>query len=162
MAVSRIFAAAVLAAALSACAGPRLDLTRTLQLTDVLTGWYDAGVVEGTKNKLVPSISFRVKNVGASFDGSVQFNAIFRRTGEQEQLGSAFVRGVDPKGLDAGASSPAIVLRSDFGYTGTEPRGQMLENRFFIDANVELFGKHGSAQWAKLGQFKIDRQLLTK
>ena len=35
-------------------------------------------------------------------------------------------------------------------------------NRLFIDAKVEVFGKHGSATWVKLGDFRIDRQLLTR
>jgi hypothetical protein len=38
----------------------------------------------------------------------------------------------------------------------------MLQNREFIDAKVEIFGKHGSRFWVKLGEFKIDRQLLTE
>ena len=35
--------------------GPRVDLKQALQVTDVSTGWFDAGIVDG-KNKLVPSI----------------------------------------------------------------------------------------------------------
>jgi hypothetical protein len=38
----------------------------------------------------------------------------------------------------------------------------MLQNKAFIDAKVEVFGKHGSNLWVKLGEFKIDRQLLTE
>ena len=36
-----------------------------LEVTDVSTGWYDAGVVDG-KNKLVPSLTFRLRNKGAT------------------------------------------------------------------------------------------------
>ena len=38
----------------------------------------------------------------------------------------------------------------------------MLQNREFVDAKVEIFGKHGSRLWVKLGEFTIDRQLLTE
>ncbi len=34
-------------------------------------------------------------------------------------------------------------------YTGMQPRAQLLDNRLFIDAKVEVFGKHGSATWVK-------------
>jgi len=55
-----------------------------------------------------------------------------------------------------------LVLRSERGYTGDQSRLQMLQNKEFIDAKVEIFGKHGSRLWVKLGEFKIDRQLLTE
>ena len=56
--------AAVLASVLfvSACGGPPVDLKQGLQIDIVATGWYDAGIVDG-KNKLVPSITFKLKNV---------------------------------------------------------------------------------------------------
>jgi hypothetical protein len=38
----------------------------------------------------------------------------------------------------------------------------MLQNREFIDAKVEIYGKHGPRTWAKLGEYQIDRQLLTQ
>ena len=40
------------------------------------------------------------------------------------------------------------------GYTGRQPRLQMLQNKEFVDAKVEIFGKHGSRYWQKLGEFK--------
>ena len=42
---------------------PSIDLAKSVAVTDVLTGWYDFGVVDG-QNKLVPSIAFRLKNNG--------------------------------------------------------------------------------------------------
>ena len=52
-------------------------------------------------------------------------------------------------------------MRSTLGYTGTQPRMQMLQNKEFVDARVEIFLKQGSKVWAKLAEFPIDRQLLT-
>jgi hypothetical protein len=37
----------------------------------------------------------------------------------------------------------------------------MLQNRDFVDAKVEVFGKHGSRTWVKMGEFPIERHLLT-
>lgn len=149
------------AAAASACRGGAVELTRALEIADVTTGWYDAGIVEGGKNKLVPSVSFKLRNRSDDRIGPVQLNAVFRRAGESEEWGGHFVRALTADGLAPGAVSGEITLRSNLGYTGTQPRSQMLQNREFVDATVDVFVKHGSAQWAKLGQFKVDRQLLT-
>jgi hypothetical protein len=151
-------ACAVLAA--WAC-GSAVNVQQALQVTDVVTGYYDVGVVDG-KNKLVPSISFQVRNTADRTVSSVQLNAVFRVVGDQEELGSAFVRGIDASGLAPGASTEAFVLRSSLGYTGEQPRAQMLQHKEFRDVQVEVFAKHGAEQWVKLGQYKVDRQLLTR
>ncbi|MCL4847399.1 MAG: hypothetical protein KJ066_12750 [Acidobacteria bacterium] len=152
----------VLAAPLYAAAcDDGLDVQQALEINDVVTGYFDEGIVAG-RNKLVPSISFRVKNKAASTIRSVQINAVFRIVGDEEELSSAFVRGIDSEGLAGGATTEPFVLRSHLGYTGEQPRAQMLQHSEFRDAQVELFAKHGSRQWASLGVFKIERQLLTR
>ena len=37
----------------------------------------------------------------------------------------------------------------------------MLRNQQFVDASVEVFGKHGSRTWVKMAEFPIERELLT-
>jgi hypothetical protein len=138
-----------------------IDVEKVLTVTDVHTGWYDAGIVDA-KNKLVPSVSLKLKNVSNTPVASVQINAIFRRVNEQEAWGEHFVRAIGPDGLAPGATGASIVLRSNLGYTGEQPRLQMLQNREFVDAKVEIFAKHGSRTWVKIGDYKIDRQLLTQ
>jgi hypothetical protein len=154
--------AVVLAAGLlfSSC-GHDFDVEKAVKVTDVHTGWYDAGIYEG-KNKLVPSISLKLQNASGGPVESVQVNAIFRRMGEPEAWGEHFVAAIDRTGLQPGETGGSLVLRSNLGYTGTESRLQMLQNKQFVDARVEIFGKHGSRTWQKLGEFKIDRQLLTQ
>jgi hypothetical protein len=146
--------------ALAGC-GAR-EVEKDLRVTGVRTGWYDAGIVEGDKNKLVPSITFKLENVSDEGISRVQVNAVFRRVGEHESWGEHFVNAIDRHGLPAGATGGPIVLRSTLGYTGTEPRLQMLQNREFVDAKVEIYGKHGSRTWVKLAEYQIDRQLLTE
>jgi len=153
------------AAAVAPACSESVDLPQVLQVTDITTGWYDAGIVqdvEGAKNKLVPSISFRLKNAHARGIASVQINSVFRLVGDEEELGSAWVRGIDPKGLPPGESTEPLVLRAPLGYTSLQPRAQMLQNREFVDARVEVFAKHGSAQWVKVADVQIERQLLTQ
>lgn len=141
--------------------GDGVDAKQALVVTDVVSGWFDAGIVGG-KNKLVPSISFRVENTAAGTIHSVQFNAVFRVIGDVEELGSAYVRGIGADGLAPGAKTDTFTLRSALGYTGEQPRAQMLQHSEFKDAQVEVFAKHGSRQWVKIGEFKVDRQLLIR
>ena len=152
--------AALLAGASAACTSDSVDAKAALEVTDVVTGWYDAGIVDG-KNKLVPSISFRIKNNATEPIRGVQLNAVFRVIGDQEELGSQWVRGIDMNGLAPGASTEAFVLRSNLGYTGEQPRMQMFDHSLFKDAQVEVFAKHGSQQWVVLLKQTVQRQLLT-
>jgi hypothetical protein len=82
--------------------------------------------------------------------------------GEAEEWDAHFVRGIGPDGLEPGAKGGELVLRSERGYTGSESRLQMLQNKEFVDARVQIFGKHGSRTWVKIGEYTIDRQLLTE
>lgn len=148
-------------ALVASCGGPEPDLVTALQVTDVVSGWFDAGIVNG-QNKLVPTLSFRLKNVAAQPVSNVDLNAVFRVVNDPEQLGSRFVKGIDRSGLAPGALIGPFVVRSDLGYTSEAPRMQMLQNSQFKDAQVEVFAKRGSQQWVKLTQHVIQRQLLTR
>src|SRR4030095_17028268 len=111
---------------------------------------------------LVRSISLKLQNVSQQPVDSVQLNAVFRRVGEQTAWGEHFVRGIGSDGLGPGQTGGTIVLRSTLGYTRTEPRLQLLQNAQFVDARVDVFGKNGPRTWVKLGEYPIDRQLLTQ
>jgi hypothetical protein len=142
------------------CSQP-VDLKAGLHVVDVSTGWFDQGIVDG-KNKLVPSITFSLKNDAGVPISSVQLNAVFRRVGEGEEWDTVFLRGIDSNGLPPDAQTQPITVRSKQGYTSEEPRAEMLQHRLFVDARVQIFAKHGSAQWVELGHFPVERRLLTR
>ncbi len=148
---------------LSVSCGSSTDAVAALEPLDVVTGWFDDGIIEGGKNKLVPSVSMKLRNKSDQPLKSIQINAIFRRVGEQEMWGEYFGWAIprDPE-LAAGASTNTLVMRSTLGYTGDQPRMQMLQNREFVDAKVEIYLKRGSKVWAKLAEYPIQRQLITR
>jgi hypothetical protein len=156
-------AGVTLAAILSISCGSSTDAVAALEPLDVVTGWFDDGIIEGGKNKLVPSVSLKLRNKSDRSLKSIQINAIFRRVGEQEMWGEYFgwVIPRDPQ-LAAGAETKTMVMRSTLGYTGDQPRMQMLQNKEFVDAKVEIYLKQGSKVWAKLAEYPIQRQLLTR
>ena len=153
-------ATACLVFAATACGS--VDVTKALALTDVKTGWYDAGILEDGKNKLVPSISFKLTVQGDQPISTVQVNAIFRRANEPEAWGEHFIKAIGTTPLAPGQSTSFIVARSYLGYTGEQPRQVMLKHTDFVDAKVDVFVKYGSQTWVRLGEYPIARQLLTR
>ena len=164
-------AAAIVAAIVTAGCASNVDLKSALQVTDVSAGWHDAGIVEG-KNKIVPSITFRLrKNTDASLS-PLALNVVFKRLAAPAPAGQApsgpaeedwdeiYVASVTFKGNE---TDPLTVV-SATGYTGDPPqsRADMLRHSQFRDMRVRLFARHGSAQWAELGQYDVPRQLLPR
>jgi hypothetical protein len=160
---SAAVSAIAFAALLSISCGASVDAVAALEPIDVVTGWYDDGIIEGGKNKLVPSVTMKLRNKTGQELKSIQINAIFRRVGEQEMWGEYFgwaIPRTEP--LPPSGVTKTLVMRSTLGYTGDQPRMQMLQNREFVDAKVEIYGKHGSRTWVKLAEHQIGRELLTE
>jgi hypothetical protein len=147
--------------AVSAACREEPDATHALNVTDIVTGWLDKGIVEG-QNKLVPTISLKVKNVADRPLSYLQINAVFRIVDDTEELGSKVVWATEGGELAPGGSLGPFNLSSELGYASLAPRTQMLQHAQFKDAKVELFVKQGSRQWAKLGEYPITRQLLAR
>jgi hypothetical protein len=153
----------VVIVSLSACSSRPVDLPKVLQLTDVGTGYFDAGIVEGNKNKIVPTITLRLKNIGTEPLTSVQLIAKFNRIGEVEEWGSApYVQAIGTEALAPGQTGPPVVMKCDRGYTGEQPRAELFHHSQFVDVHVELFAKYKAQSWVKIGQYQIARELLTQ
>jgi len=153
----------VFAAVFSIGCGASVDAVAALEPLDVVTGWYDDGIIEGGKNKLVPSVRLKLRNKSGKPPTPTQINAIFRRVGEQEMWGEYFGWAVprDPA-LPPGGVTNTLVMRSTLGYTSEQPRMQMLQNSQFVDTKVEIYVKQGSKVLAKLAEYPIQRQLITR
>jgi hypothetical protein len=153
------FTVALMAAGLIFGCGPSVDLKQALQVTDVSSGWFDAGVQNG-KNKLVPSVTFKLKKNGDVKLSSVSLNLTYSIVGSQDHADDVYVQNVP----FAGSETAPIVVRTQWGYTADPPqtRAQMLENSHFSDVEVKIFAKQSSSQWVELQRVKIARQLLTE
>jgi hypothetical protein len=148
-----------LAIVLGGCT-PDVDLTEGLEVLDVSSGWRDAGVVDG-KNKIVPSLSLKLKNVSDQKLGALQLNVLFRRVTEPDtEWGSSFMTASPQGGLPAEQTTEEQVAVSDLGYTGTEPLPQMLQHRLFVDTTARVFAKYGSRSWTLIGEYPVERRIL--
>ena len=143
---------------LVACAGSP-DLKQSLQVTDVATGWFDAGVVDG-KNKLVPSVTFSLRNTSDATIDTAALNVVFKNLATGEEHDSIFVQRVD---FENKQTRP-ITIRSQTGHTGDPPqtRAEMLKHSNFQDMEVVLFIRQSSSQWVELHKARVERQLLTR
>ena len=140
--------------------GPSVDLLTGLRLDEVTTGWLDAGSSNG-RHKLVPAVSLALKNQSSAPLPLLQVNAVFRRKGESGEWGTRFAPATGTSGLAPGASTRTLLLASDLGYTGTDPREALLHHALFVDADVDVFAKYNSTQWVRVGRFPIERRLLS-
>jgi hypothetical protein len=159
--VRRIAASVAIAAAVSclvAC-GPPVDLKQAVQVSDVSTGWFDAGIVEG-KNKLVPSLTFKLKKNADVKLSSVALNLTFTFVRDQDHTDDVYVQRVDFQGQD----TQPITVRTKWGYTADPPqtRAEMLKHSQFRDMDVQIFAKQSSSQWVELQRVRIARQILTQ
>jgi hypothetical protein len=99
-------------ALLGAASCNRVNPIEVLEPVDVVTGWYDVGVQPDGKNKLVPSITLRLRNKSSQPIRSVQVNAVFRRVGEEEMWGEHFGWAIQREPLQPGETTEPLVLRS--------------------------------------------------
>jgi hypothetical protein len=143
----------------AACAPP-VDLAKNLQVIDVSTGWADAGLTDAGENKLVPFVQFKLKNTSDQNLPVLQVNAMFRPAKEDKEWGSRFQAVTGSEGLSPNGTTGTLKLVSDRGAKGTDPRATIMKSAYFVDARVQLFAKYGSAQWAKIGEYPVQRVLV--
>ena len=153
-----VVALVVLAAVASAC-GPQVDLKQAIQVTDVSSGWFDAGIQNG-KNKLVPTVTFKLKKNPDVKLSSVSLNLTFKFVDSADHADDVYVQSVPFEGNE----TKPIVVRTQWGYTGDPPqtRAEMLKHSQFRDMEAQIFAKQSSSQWVELQRAPIARQLLTQ
>lgn len=147
-----------LALVVSAACGSEPDLSKALEVTDMLTGYYDAGL-KGGENYLVPSISFRLHNRDARQVGAVALTVSFWKQGDDGEWDSVVVQGVHGQGLASGASTESILARCNVGYKLQGARADFFAHHLFLDVTAKLFASRGGAI-IKIGEFKLDRRII--
>jgi len=166
----RILASAAALAVTVSAAGcsPPVDLKQALQVTDVTAGYFDVGVVDG-KNKLVPSVSFKLKKSVNDSLRPLSINVSFKQLPQagtavppgspaENDWDEVFLQNVPFEGND----SAPLTFKAKNGYTGDPPqtRADMLKNKYFQDVRVHVFAKHSASQWVEIATLDIPRQLL--
>src|SRR3954470_15152641 len=98
-----------LVAAAAASCGPAIDVEKALTIAPVESGWFDAGIVNGGQNKLVPAARITVKNTSDQKLVLLQVNSLFRQVNATEEWGSAFVTATGSEGLGPGETKTLLL-----------------------------------------------------
>ena len=150
---------------ISVSCGRPVDLKEAVQVTDTSSGWYDAGIVEG-KNKVVPSVSFKLKKSGEADVSGVALNVVFRHppapgTNTADDWDEVFIQRADFRDAN---ETEVLTIRPKAGYTGDPPQSRMdiLKHSQFRDVRAHVFAKVTSSQWVELGTIDVQRQLIVR
>ena len=164
----RFSGASLLLVALAASAAScnrSVDIKQALEVVDVSSGWYDAGIVEG-KNKIVPSVTFKLRKKPGANLSVIALNIAFRYvpapgSNVEEPWEDFFLQRAEFK--DGNETDP-LVVRLPNGYTGEPPQSrlEMLKNSQFRDVRARIFAKYSSSQWVEIGAVDVQRQLLVR
>jgi hypothetical protein len=150
----------LLSAALAAGCTPEVNV-KDLTVTDLSGGWYDAGVVDA-KNKLVPTVKFRLQNPSGEPVQPVTLTVLFKRLvgGVEEEFEDVYLQRVE---FSEGSRTTLLTVRPETGYTGDPPqsRAEMLENSHFVDVRAIIFARQGST-WIELARIDLPRTLITQ
>ncbi len=147
----------MVAAVLTARCGPSIDLATTFAVAEVFSGWYDNGLKDG-KNHLLPSVSFRLRNVGPHPVTNVRMTVGFWLEDGLE-LDSKDVQAIGNEPLPPGETSAPVLVRGERGYTLETPRAELFMHSQFRDGIVKLFARRGG-RIVPLGEYRLDRQIL--
>ena len=158
--------ACLLAAILLAVSCSRsVDVKQALEVADATSGWYDAGIVNG-KNKIVPSVTFRLKKKPDADLAGVALNVVFRHaaspgTNLEEDWDEVFIQRADFKGAN---ETDPLTVRPEKGYTGDPPQSRLdiLQHSQFRDVRARIFAKFSSSQWVEIGAVEVQRQLIVR
>lgn len=155
----RLSYAALLTLSASACT--QVDLKTALEIQELSSGYHDAGITDAGLNKLVPSVTFRIKNISAEPISSVDM-VIFFWGVEYEQpkeLDEVIIKAIGSEGLAPGAMTEPIVVRSKQGFSLEQPRAELFNHGQFRDTTAKLFMKRGG-KIVPFGEHTTERRLL--
>jgi hypothetical protein len=155
-----------LALLVGSCSQP-VDLKQNLKVTEVSGGWFDFGIVEG-KNKLVPSLTFKITKPADVNLRSLSLNVHFKKIVDpskpgiegEEEFDEVFLQMVPFENNE----TKLLTVRPTTGFTGDPPqtRAEMLQHRLFQDVRARVFAKQSSTTWVEILAFDLPRTILTK
>lgn len=135
------------------------ELMNSIEITDVETKWVSKYYQPWPPVlKLVPAISFRVKNITDKPLRYINFNANFRFKNDYENLGDCFLAAIRSKPVMPGDVSDVITLKSNYGVEGKSLHS-FKDNPHWKIVIVRLFAQSKGSQHTPMGQWEISRKI---
>jgi len=107
---------------------------------------------------LVPSISFKVKNLTDKPLRYINFNANFRFKDDWENLGDSFLAAIRGNAIPPGETSDRILLKSNYGVEGKR-LSTFDSNPMWKTVVCRLFASSKGSQYIELGEFEISKTI---
>jgi len=135
------------------------ELKASIKIIDVETKWVEKYYQPWPpKLILVPSLSFRVKNISDKPINYINFNANFRFLNNVENLGDNFLAAIQKEPILPGKISDVIFMKSNYGVEG-KSLASFQNNPQWKIAIVKLFAQSKGSQYAFLGEWEVSRKI---
>jgi hypothetical protein len=108
--------------------------------------------------KLVPAVSFKVKNLTDKPLRYVNFNAVFRIKDTYENIGDNYLAAIRNDPVLPGELSDEILLKSNFGVEG-KSLASFKNNPEWKAFTVTLFAQSQGSQFVELGNWDVSRTI---
>ena len=152
-----VLAGAIFAA--TAACGPEPDLSTALKVAPGVTGYRHAGTTPDGQHRLLPSITFQLKNDGDVPMTYVDLNVSFRQEGAVNESDSKLIKGIGATALEPGATSESITVEASVGYTSPVGNEQAFTSTEYKPFIIKLFAKR-RCNTTLLGEFPVDPRVL--
>jgi hypothetical protein len=155
-----VIGAVLVSLLLASCKGVSPEeLKASLEIVDVSSKWVAKTYQPWPpKLTLVPTISFRVKNVSGRPLNYLNFNAIFKFRDDMENLGDNFFAAIRKEPITPGETSQVITLKSNFGVEGTS-LAKFKDNPQWKPVVCKLFVQSKGSIHVLLGEYEISREI---
>lgn len=135
------------------------ELKASLEIVEVSSKWVAKTYQPWPpKLTLVPTISFRVKNVSVRPINYLNFNAIFKFRDDMENLGDNFFAAIRKEPIPPGETSQVITLKSNFGFEGTS-LAKFKDNPQWKTVICKLFVQSKGSIHVLLGEYEISKEI---
>jgi hypothetical protein len=146
------------AALLLSVACNAVDLSKSLSVTPVLSGYYDDGLLDGWSH-LLPNLTFKLKNTGSvPVSAGVRVTVSFWFVGDDGENDSIVLPGLEHT-LAPGEETIAITARAPHGFRLEGARADFFQHSKFKDMTAKVFAERRGTLY-RLGEFPIDRQII--
>ena len=143
----------------SAGCGPEPDLSTALKAVPGITGYKHSGTTPDGQHRLLPTVTFQLKNDGGLAMTYVDVNVSFWQEGSAAETDSKLIRAITSTALEPGATTETITVDASFGYTSPVGNEQAFTSSQYKPFIVKVFAKR-RGKTTLLGEYPVDPRVL--
>ena len=143
--------------------GPQPDL-KAIKLIPQISGYVSDGIVpqgerDAGQNRILPSVTFQIKNEGTLPIDYVDVTIAFWPVGSDGEKDSKLIHAIGSTPLAPGATTETLTVRSGVGFTSLLAPAEFFSSTYFVDFKVKVFARRAGTN-ASLGEIIVERRLL--